>query len=291
MNSDELLSLLNKAGKDELIALPGVGPVLAERILAARPFGSLDSIWGIKGIKQGLLDEIMSAPASQPKNKGAPHTPPENEASPLSQVEDFKDALVDKSKAAQKVIGEGLADIQENLREGVSGLGETLGKSSQAAYKAMGALPGKFEQASQSHGTFWTILVSSAVTALVTILLTLLLLTAINGSLKFATGSQYRTMQADVSELSTQVNSFQKDLTDLRTRVNTLEGLGERTIALEKNQQQLSAGFEKASQQVTAMQTQVTALNLKVTQQEERTQRFESFLKDLQALLSKLLTP
>lgn len=291
MNSDELLNLLNNAGKDELIALPGIGPALAERILAARPLGSLAAVRDIKGIKQGLLDQIMETPAAQPKIKTAPKSPPGEEASPLSQVEDIKDALVDKGKAAQKVIGESLADIQENIREGVSGLGETLGKGGQAAYKAMGALPEKFEQASRTHGTFWTFLVSSAVTAIVTLVLSLVILAAINGSLKFATGTQYRTLQSDVSELTAQVVSLQKDLADLRTRVNTLEGLGERTIALEKNQQQLSAGFEKASQQVTAMQAEVTALNKKVTQQDERTQRFESFLKDLQALLGKLLTP
>lgn len=289
MNSSELLRILNQAGKDELTALPGVGPVLVDRIIGARPFDSLEAALAVKGLGKNLVDKILASAAVEPGSK-APESQTVNEAPPLSQVEDIKEALTERGKAAQKVIGESLSEISERLQEGVSELGETISKGSQAAYKAVEGLPEKFEQASRSRGPLWTILVSSAFTALIAIVLGLIILGAINGSLKFATSTQYQTMRREISELTTQVNDFRKDLDGLRTRVNTLEGLGERTVALEKSQQQLSLDMEKAGKQVTDMQNTVSALNDKVTQQDERTRRFDTFLKDLQAMLGKLFS-
>lgn len=41
---------INSASKEELLALPGVGPALAESILARRPFRSVEELGEIKGI-------------------------------------------------------------------------------------------------------------------------------------------------------------------------------------------------------------------------------------------------
>jgi predicted nucleic acid-binding Zn-ribbon protein len=86
------------------------------------------------------------------------------------------------------------------------------------------------------------------------------------------------------------VDTLGQDLSDLRGRVDLLEGLGERTVALEMAQEQLTASQEAASQQMADLQTNMDALDEKVTLQEERTQRFETFLKDLQTMLSNLFT-
>ncbi len=53
---------LNTATSDELTALPGIGPVLSERIVAWRdqngPFTSLDQLVEVEGISSRLLDEL-----------------------------------------------------------------------------------------------------------------------------------------------------------------------------------------------------------------------------------------
>jgi competence protein ComEA len=53
---------LNTAGSDELQTLPGVGPGLAERIVAMReqsgPFASADDLLDVAGMTQGKLDAI-----------------------------------------------------------------------------------------------------------------------------------------------------------------------------------------------------------------------------------------
>lgn len=277
MNTNKLLDTLNNASRDELTVLPGIGPVLADRLVEARPYDSLEAVQTVKGISARFLERLIDTPESQPDPEPVPEVPAVDESPGAPPTEDLEEALAEKEPAARAAIS-----------ERTSGTDETINKQVQADRQAVETLPEKPEQASRSRGSLWTILVSSAVTALVAILLTLAVLGGINGSLKFATSSQYETVQREYAQLTTQLNTVQEDLVGLRGRVDTLEGLGERTVALEKAQQQLSADLESISQQASAIQAEATALNEKVTQQEERTQRFETFLRDLQTSLGNL---
>ncbi len=49
---------VNKATAAQLEALSGVGPVIAERIIAARPFDSVEDLLRVQGIGPALLDRI-----------------------------------------------------------------------------------------------------------------------------------------------------------------------------------------------------------------------------------------
>lgn len=49
---------INTATKEQLDALPGIGPVKAQAIIHARPFKKLEDIMKVKGIKQGEFNKI-----------------------------------------------------------------------------------------------------------------------------------------------------------------------------------------------------------------------------------------
>jgi competence protein ComEC len=51
---------VNTATPTELEALPGVGPVIARRIIEGRPYGSVDDLERVKGIGKKRLEEIRS---------------------------------------------------------------------------------------------------------------------------------------------------------------------------------------------------------------------------------------
>lgn len=51
---------LNHAGVDELAGLPGIGPTLAARIVAARPFAHVDELLRVEGIGPRRLADLRS---------------------------------------------------------------------------------------------------------------------------------------------------------------------------------------------------------------------------------------
>jgi competence protein ComEA len=49
---------VNTATVAELEALPGIGPVIARRIIEGRPYRSVEELDRVKGIGKRLLEEI-----------------------------------------------------------------------------------------------------------------------------------------------------------------------------------------------------------------------------------------
>ncbi len=138
---------------------------------------------------------------------------------------------------------------------------------------------------------FWKFLLSGAVTALITILLTLAIMNAINGSLDYATSSKFGTLQRETAQLNEQVVMLQQDLDTLRSRVDILNGLNDRTVTLEKSQKELSDSLAMVNQELSDLQDHITNLDDQLALQEERTGKFETFLQNLQTLLSDLYAP
>ena len=279
MDETKILDLLNNGSQEELMTLPGIGAVLSNRLIAARPFESLENSERVNGISANMLKRIADT-AEEPE-ANAPEPAPDEPEPELQAGEE----------APAESPSEDVEEQTEEIEPDLLGMAKGAEYQEQAAPQSEETLPHKFEEASKSHSSLWTILISSAVTAVVAILLTLAVLSAINGSLRFATSAQILTMQREADQLSTRIDTFQGDLDGLRGRVDILEDMGDRTAALETAQEQLAADQETLRGQVTDLQAEIAALNDKITSQEEQTQRFTTFLEDLQTILNELFAP
>jgi DNA uptake protein ComE-like DNA-binding protein len=49
---------VNRASAIELTALPGIGPALAARIVAARPFAEIDELRRVRGLRRATLERL-----------------------------------------------------------------------------------------------------------------------------------------------------------------------------------------------------------------------------------------
>jgi DNA uptake protein ComE-like DNA-binding protein len=57
---------VNRASEGELGDLPGVGPALAARIVAARPFASVDELRRVPGMRRAVLERVRPRLAVDP---------------------------------------------------------------------------------------------------------------------------------------------------------------------------------------------------------------------------------
>lgn len=74
---------LNAAGVEALIELSGIGPVLAQRIVAERPFEQVDDLVRVRGIGPETLERLRPFVVVSAGDTGPPRTPEEGEPASL----------------------------------------------------------------------------------------------------------------------------------------------------------------------------------------------------------------
>jgi competence protein ComEA len=57
---------INRADEPELVRLPGVGPALAARIIAARPFADVDDLRRVRGLRAPLFERLKPLVVAAP---------------------------------------------------------------------------------------------------------------------------------------------------------------------------------------------------------------------------------
>lgn len=281
---------INHASPEELISLHGIGPELAQRIIAARPFASVDDLERVAGIGPRLLADTRAnlvAAIDVPAEfsvEAHPLEPGEGQGQKVETSLSEPDAEVAGPPSPQ---AEEAPPADEALPEPAE---ETSTPTAAPQGEKQEAPPAAGRPYSRQELFGWGC-VLALVSVLLSVFLTLAFLSTINGGLGYASRGELNNLQQQVYELNTNVETLQQDLNGLRTRLDGMETLSGRVRSLEDQADSLSSELADIRGQFDDVQQQMDQLNQQFSQLDQRTQSFDRFLQELRDLLTKLVAP
>lgn len=281
MSAEQLLETLNQATRDELIALPRIGPALADRIIAARPFTSLeDCAARVNGISekslQALLEEPDQALAAETPAVLETTAEAETAAPPVTEA---PESTSDPEPPALPSPDE--IPLEQRFEEARARFEQELQEQTQQARERIEALTAELNRRAGKTVTWGTLIWTNLLTLAVGLLLALAILSIFNARIE----NRLATLAA---AQTAQVETLQTDLVALQSRVDALETIGERTAALENAQQEMVQSVAAVQENMAQLQQDLASLEETVTEQAQETARFSDFLKQLQALLNQI---
>jgi hypothetical protein len=316
---------INIASKVELLALPGIGNALAERIIDTRPFSSLDGLKEVEGIGDTMLEQLI--PLIKLSDSDDSENPDEAE---LPQEQSESTAIADRSDATAVDVQEPqLLETAQEDAESSSIPGASLppnhdlpgeAKSSQVEpthsdadefelddsvqeMEEAGIQQGKdripdhpqpdFANAAKPQPkfitrgcAFWLMLGITTLSLILSVIASLGILVAVNGGLEYVSPREFMTLKRQVDGLTAQVNRIDSDLDDLFLRMENLESLSGRLGQLENNLAKLQKQNDINDALLKELSTGVDDLTEQVEEVKTETNSFSNFLEGLRKLLA-----
>jgi competence ComEA-like helix-hairpin-helix protein len=136
----------------------------------------------------------------------------------------------------------------------------------------------------------WMAIGTGFLSLVLAFVLSLGVLAAINGGLRFVSPADLNALSRKVDGVTSQTQILQQDLDGLRGRVNNLEGLSGRVTSVEGQTKQLRSDLDAASQQVQQINQQMTQVSSDIKSLQTQSGRFQGFLDGLKSLLNQVAT-
>jgi competence ComEA-like helix-hairpin-helix protein len=290
---DDALVDLRTAEMDDLRRLPGVGPVLAQRILdyrsSAGGFTKPEDLLSVPGIGLSVYQNlaghitVTEAEASPP--------PPEPEPAPVAEMET---QIVSPSEPEPPPAPTPAPEpppatpAASEPPPAAPPVPEPTPPPPQrpAQPQPTPAAPRTYAVPLKPQRDLLGLFLSSLAGALMGALLTLVTLALINrGTLNLNEKADLEVLSGRVNALSTDVSGVRNQADDLASRLDALSGLPDRVGAVEEQAAKTAAGLRDTSEQVTALDRRTTELAGQVETILGAVGRFNRFLDGLRDLL------
>ncbi len=318
---------INTANKTQLMSLPAIGRVLAQRIIDARPIASLEELVAVAGISTSVVDKIQplitfEVSGEMPEETEVVH-PTRMASESLEALESLLDETPTPSERStdevrplpvEKPSTEELptpppteeaqpVSIDAEEEQSVSPAGEKQSTSapkeeSHTPKEPMVPPPAPAPRGISRTQAAWMVFGSALISMLLAIIFTLAVLSGINGGLRYAANTDMRRTTQELDALQNQIDVLGNDVDGLRTRLNSLEALSGRVTDLEDDaaglHKDISALDEGLGQMQTAIDEIQTSLDDLTTQVEtinERQNTFSAFFDSLRDTLIEYFGP
>jgi methyl-accepting chemotaxis protein len=262
--TDEELQPINPNTADEeaLVQLAGVGPKLAAKIVAGRPYSQAEDLLSVPGLGEKLLASI----------------------NPYLVFDEPADSQV---VAEVESDGEGTVPADEDERAKPSDVvDETVNYLVHLPSVIREEL--KKKQGFNRRTTILLMAGTAIASIILSMILTLMVMTVINGSLSVRRNAQVQSLASAVSQMDVELDDLDSRLEALSRRLQTVEGLSGRITTVEEAFDVVQTDIEQAVSQVEAMQTNVDDLANQVENLAGNIGKFDQFLSRLFELLNQL---
>lgn len=315
----------NTADEGTLAQIPGLGGELANRIIHARPFESLEDLKRVNGIGPVLLESISSylefaPPIAEPveaeledvmdvEGEGIdtePEAPPLESEIPVEPdlaTEDEQPPAIEEPELEMEAQPEGEElppelDVQPEIEPVKSQVEKPVEEPIPSPERTdiTAPRPTKPGPKLATRSQLLWVSFASGLLAFILAFATLLgVLAGINDGLRYASSAQIRSVSQELNVLSTQIDVLEGDMQGLRMRMDNLEGLSGRVDQVEEEIGQLtsdvdglSAQVRRLNQQVDDFETRLAELENQVGPLQEQSARFQNFFDGLRDLMENV---
>lgn len=311
---------VNTGSLESLVAISGIGQGLAERIIAARPYGTVGDLARVQGISARMAerweplleaaadDEVLPVLEAEVLNASGEveEVLPEEMLEEVIETED--ETAAESVEAIEFEVDAVQADEEDKLPPVIEvpeddlipeSLPEEMDESEpvKAEEESRPEKKKKVKEAKPASGgkpllrgdAFVLGGAVGLIAVLLAVVLSLGILGLVNGGLNFVTPAQMQPMQRQVEAIEGQISVLEQDIEGLTTRLDALDALGGRVTDLESVAENLSKDMAELQSKLGVLEQTVDELN---GQMESLTQKygiFEGFLGGMQGLLNELL--
>lgn len=274
---------LNTAQLGDLANLPGVGPVMAERIIAARPYQTIEDLRTVNGIGPTLFNRLAPlVTLDEPEeDEEVIYLPAE------TPIEDTKDTAPDE--AGTTIPPEPLPQVDQLESPQAEEPGEATIPKDKAIIPVNNKEEGEQKPTKRPKPVTWgrvilLVIAFSLGSFIFAVLLTLGIIGTINNGIRYASPEDLQTLNRQQESLGSQIGIVLQDIESLRSRLDNLE-------PIPAQMQQLEAATEQISEDMATTVEIVTGMETKIDEIETRTTGFQAFLDGLADLLASITTP